>query len=284
MQDPQTPMATTPIVSVLNASVVKDGTLLIDDISWDIAPGERWILFGANGSGKTTLLEVVSSYLFPTRGTVSLFGHKLGTVDARTIRSRIGYVGPAPTQLLRTHLPSLDIVITGLHASFVDTRWHTYEEHDWERARECLGILHAERLAAREFGTLSEGEKKRVLIARSLMAAPDLLLLDEPGAGLDLGARERLIDSLVSLATTPSTPPVVLVTHHVEEIPPGFDRILVLAEGRAVACGNLDDVLTADTLRSTFGMPLEVEKRQRRWRAWAEIGPTDGSLGGDADV
>lgn len=286
MHDPDSPMAPTPIVSVQNASVVKDGTLLIDDISWNIGPGERWILFGANGSGKTTLLEVVSSYLFPTRGTVSLFGHKLGTVDARAIRSRIGYVGPAPTQLLRTHLPSIDIVITGLHASFVDTRWHTYEDHDWERARECLAVLHADRLADREFGTLSEGEKKRVLIARSLMAAPDLLLLDEPGAGLDLGARERLIDSLVSLAAAPSTPPVVLVTHHVEEIPPGFDRILVLAGGRAVACGSLDEVLTADTLRDTFGMPLEIEKRRTRWRAWVEINPADdsGGGGGDGDV
>lgn len=250
-------------------SVVRDGTLLLDGVSWQIDPGERWILFGANGSGKTTLLEVASSYLFPTRGTVELFGERLGRADVRTIRPRIGYVGPAPTQLVRTHLRSIDIVITGLHASFVDTRWHTYEDKDWDHARDCLRILHADSLTEREFRTMSEGEKKRVLIARSLMAAPDLLLLDEPGSGLDLGARERLIDSLNSLATHTSSPPIVLVTHHVEEIPPGFDRILVLAGGRVIASGLLDEVLTSDTLKQSFKMPLEVERREGRWRAWA---------------
>jgi iron complex transport system ATP-binding protein len=179
------------VVSIKEVTVIKDGHRLIEGVNWEIKAGERWILFGANGSGKTTLMEVVSSYLFPARGSVHLFGHKLGKVDVRKLRPRIGYVGPAPTQLVRTTFPGIEIVLTGLHASFVDTRWHTYEDADWERARECLRLLHAERLADREFGTMSEGEKKRVLIARSLMASPDLLLLDEPGSGLDLGARER---------------------------------------------------------------------------------------------
>jgi iron complex transport system ATP-binding protein len=263
-------MDTQPVVRVDHVSVVKDGTTLIEDISWEIGPGERWILFGANGSGKTTLLEVVSSYLYPTKGSVSLFGEPLKRADVRQLRPRIGYVGPAPTQFVRSHLRSLDIVITGLHASFLDTRWHTYEDEDWERASECLRTLHAERLADREFGTMSEGEKKRVLIARSLMADPDLLLLDEPGSGLDLGARERLVDSLVSLAGNTDAPPIVLVTHHVEEIPPGFEHVLVLAGGRAIASGPVDEVLTADTLSRTFDMPLEIERRGGRWRAWAD--------------
>lgn len=254
---------------------MKDGTQLIHNISWTIGSGERWILFGANGSGKTTLLEVVSSYLYPTSGTVHLFGERLGAADVRTLRPRIGYVGPAPTNYVRSHLRSIDIVITGLHASFVDTRWHTYEDSDWDRASECLAVLHADHLTDREFGTMSEGEKKRVLIARSLMSAPDLLLLDEPGSGLDLGARERLVDSLTSLAAAPSSPPIVLVTHHVEDIPPGFDQIVVLSGGRVVQSGKLDAVLTPDTLQRTFGLPLEVEQREGRWRAWARLEADD---------
>ena len=268
-------MDSQPIVRVEHVSVVKDGTPLIEDISWEIGPGERWILFGANGSGKTTLLEVVSSYLYPTRGSVSLFGEPIKRADVRRLRPRIGYVGPAPSQFVRSHLRSIDIVITGLHASFLDTRWHTYEDDDWDRAAECLRTLHAGRLADREFGTMSEGEKKRVLIARSLMASPELLLLDEPGSGLDLGARERLIDSLVSLAGAGNAPPIVLVTHHVEEIPPGFEHVLVLAGGRAIGAGRIGDVMTADTLSRTFDMPLEIERRDGRWRAWADPGAFD---------
>ncbi|MDH4116467.1 MAG: ATP-binding cassette domain-containing protein [Acidimicrobiia bacterium] len=258
-----------PVVSVDGVTVIKDGNRLIQDVDWTIRAGERWILFGANGSGKTTLMEVVSSYLFPARGSVHLFGHRLGKVDVRKLRPRIGYVGPAPTALVRTTFPSIEIVLTGLHASFVDTRWHTYDEADWERARECLRILHADRLSDRQFGTMSEGEKKRVLIARSLMSRPDLLLLDEPGSGLDLGARERLVDSLAALAASPEQTPVVLVTHHVEEIPPGFDHILMLAGGRVVTSGRIEEVLTSEALSETFDMPLQLERRELRWHAWA---------------
>jgi iron complex transport system ATP-binding protein len=257
------------VVDIDRVSVNKGGNLILREVDWKIRPGDRWVLFGANGSGKTTLMEVVSSYLFPTRGTAHLFGHKLGRVDVRELRKRIGYVGPAPTRLVRTNFPSLEIVVTGLHASFVDTRWHHYEESDWERARGFLRVLQAEHLAEREFSTMSEGEKKRVLIARALMASPDLLLLDEPGSGLDLGARERLVESLASLAADEDTAPVVLVTHHVEEIPPGFDHILMLAGGRVVTSGRLDEVLTADALSETFGMPLEIQRLGDRWRAWA---------------
>jgi iron complex transport system ATP-binding protein len=260
-----------PVVALEGVTVIRGGRHLIENVSWVIGPGERWVLFGANGSGKTTLMEVVSSYLMPSRGIAHLFGHRFGKVDVRSLRPRVGYVGPAPTQLVRHHLPSLEIVLTGLHASFVDSRWHSYTDHDWSRARECLRLLHAEQLADREFGTMSEGEKKRVLIARSLMAEPDLLLLDEPASGLDLGARERLVDSLAALASSDSSTPVVLVTHHVEEIPPGFDHMLILAGGRVIASGRLDDVLTREALSETFAMPLEIERRGPRWRAWAPV-------------
>ena len=262
-------------VEIDSVTVVKNGVRILDDINWTIEPGERWVLFGANGSGKTTLLEVVSTYLFPTRGTVHLFGERLGGTDVRALRPRIGYVGPGPTRYVRQSLPSIDVVVTGRHASFVGTRWHDYTDDDWRRARECLALMGVERLTDRTFGTMSEGEKKRVLIARALITSPDLLLLDEPGSGLDLGSRERLVGSLASLAADMGAPPVVLVTHHVEEIPPGFDKVLMIADGSVVAQGRVDEVLTAAALSTTFGMPLEIERRGQRWRAWARQEGTD---------
>lgn len=258
-----------PVVRLEHVSVHRNGQPILSDIDWEIGAGERWVLFGANGSGKTTLIDVISTYLRPTQGSVTLFGRPLGSVDVREVRKRIGYVGPAPTSLVRTHLRSVDIVVTGLHASFVDTRWHHYGNADWDFASACLHTLAADHLSERTFATLSEGEKKRVLIARALMTGPQLVLLDEPGSSLDLGARERLVDSLAALAANGSSPPVVLVTHHVEDIPPGFERILMLAGGRAVAKGRLEETLTAEALSIAFEMPLEVERRGRRWRAWS---------------
>ncbi len=270
-----------PVVSLQGVTVIKSGKRLLEDVSWQILPGERWVLFGANGSGKTTLMEVVSSYLFPARGSVRLLGERLGKADVRELRPRIGYVGAAPAALVRTTFPSVEVVLTGMHASFVDTRWHDYHPADWDRARECLRRMHAEHLAEREFGTMSEGEKKRVLIARSLMASPELLLLDEPAVGLDLGARERLVESLAALAGDGDPTPVVLVTHHVEEIPPGFGHIIMLSGGRVVANGSIADVLTAESLSTAFGMPLRLELTDRRWRAWSPIeGDTSDPIAG----
>ena len=258
-----------PVISLQNITVVRDGVVVLKDVDWDIHPGDDWVLFGANGSGKTTLLEVVSSYLFPTRGSDSILGEQLGRTDARELRSRIGYVGPAPTRLVRAQLPAIEIVVTGLHASFVDTRWHEYHDADWEWARACLEQLDATHLGDRKFSTLSEGEKKRVLIARSLMTRPELLLLDEPGSGLDLGARERLIASLDRLSSHDDAPPIILVTHHVEEIPTRFDKVLLLSGGRVVGSGSPQDVLTADTLSRTYGLPMQVQHDEGRWRAWS---------------
>lgn len=267
-------MTQQPVVSLQKVTVVRSGTQILDAIDWVIEPGERWVLFGANGSGKTTLLEVVSTYLFPTSGMVEVLGDRLGSMDVREMRPRIGFVGPVPSSLVRKHLRALDVVVTGRHASFVATRWHHYDDTDWELARECLRSVHAEDLAEREFGTMSQGEQKRVLIARSLVTRPELLLLDEPGSGLDLGARERLIESLAALAEDPGSPPVVLVTHHVEEIPPGFGHILMLAEGRVVAAGPIDEVLTNRALSEAFGMQLQLERHGDRWRAWSPPQPS----------
>lgn len=263
------PPAGDPVARLEHVSVQRDGQRILSDIDWEIGGGERWVLFGANGSGKTTLIDVLSTYSRPTHGLVTLFGRRSGTVDVRDLRKRIGYVGPAPTSYVRTHLRSIDIVVTGLHASFVDTHWHHYTDVDWDFANACLCTVQGENLTERTFSTLSDGEKKRVLIARALMTGPELLLLDEPGSSLDLGARERLVDSLAALAAELTSPPVVLVTHHVEDIPPGFDHILMLAGGRMVAKGRLEEVLTSQTLSTAFEMPLEVEQRGQRWRAWS---------------
>lgn len=264
-------VGTETVVEVAGATVMKAGRQLITDVDWTIRRGERWVLFGANGSGKTTLLNVVSTYQFPARGTVRVFGEQLGRTDVRELRPRIGYVGPAPAALVRSYLKSRDIVVTGKHAAFVDTRWHTYTDADWIAADRHLQTLQATQLATREFANLSEGEKKRVLIARALMANPELLLLDEPGAGLDLGARERLVASLAALAYDPDAPTVILVTHHVEEIPPGFNQVLTLAGGRVVAAGPIEEVLNSATLSEAYGMPLKLERSGDRYRAWGDI-------------
>ena len=258
-------------IDVRGVTVMKSGNELISDIDWQVGVGERWVLFGPNGSGKTTLLQVVSTYQFPARGTSSVLGEQMGKTDVRQLRPRIGYVGPAPMALVRRYLPCRDIVVTGRHAAFVDTRWHEYEEEDWKAAERHLETMGVTALADREFATLSEGEKKRVLIARALMAEPDLLLLDEPGAGLDLGAREGLVASLSALAVSESDITMVLVTHHVEEIPPGFDQTLVLSNGRVSASGKTADVLTSEALSAAYGMPLVVDSVEGRYRARGSI-------------
>jgi iron complex transport system ATP-binding protein len=277
--------SSSPAVSLADVTVIREGSTLLDGISWDIMPGEDWVLFGANGSGKTTLIEVVSTYLFPTRGEATVLGATFGKVDVRPVRRRIGYVGTRPADLVRPGYAAIDIVVTGLHASFVATRWHDYTDTDWERAASHLRTLDADELAHRRFGTLSDGEKQRVLIARALMAQPELLLLDEPGTGLDLGSRERLIVALGRLAKVRDAPPMVLVTHHVEDIPAGFDRTLMLAGGSVLASGETAAVLTPENLSAAFDLTLAVERHEGRWRAWhrGSVADPDGGLGLRAD-
>ncbi|MCY3652849.1 MAG: ATP-binding cassette domain-containing protein [bacterium] len=254
-------------IDLHKVTVMKGGKQLVSDINWQVGVGERWVLFGPNGAGKTTLLQVISTYQFPARGTATILGERMGRTDVRRLRPRIGYVGPAPAALVRRHLPCKDVVITGLHASFVDTRWHSYTSADRESSRMRLEQMGVADLADRAFATLSEGEMKRVLIARALMARPDLLLLDEPGTGLDLGAREGLIASLSALEEREKELTVVLVTHHVEEIPPGFESILILADGRVRAAGSIRKILTGETLSEIYGIPLTVSSLQGRYQA-----------------
>ena len=263
------PVSGSEIIALQGVSVLRDGQWLLTDIDWHVHDHERWVVLGPNGAGKTTMLQVASTYLMPTRGSVRLFGEVLGRVDVRDLRERVGYAGAGPAAMVRDYLPALEIVLTGKYASFVDSRWHEYDDADWSFGVHQLERLAAGRLADRRFGSLSAGEKQRVLIARSMMTNPELLLLDEATTGLDLGARETLVASLAELARDPDSPAVVLVTHHVEEIPETFDNVVMLSSGEIVAAGPIEATLTPELLAETFGVELRLERRAGRFHAWS---------------
>jgi iron complex transport system ATP-binding protein len=248
--------------------VVRDGRAILDGVDWTVHEHERWVVLGRNGSGKTTMLRIASCYMHPTAGTVDVLGHRLGRVDVRQLRARIGLTSAALADQLRPNLDALDVVMTAKYAA-LEPWWHTYTDDDRKRAATLLDRLGVGGLAERDFGTLSSGERQRVLLARTLMTDPGLVLLDEPNAGLDLGGREELVAALAALAGDPDSPPSILVTHHVDEIPPGFTHLLLLREGRVHAAGPIDTTLTAEHLSATFGLPLALERRNGRFSAFA---------------
>jgi len=246
----------------------RDEARILDNITWTVQPGERWVVLGPNGSGKTTLLRIAALRIHPTAGEVEVAGHRLGTVDIRAAWPHIGWTSAATAELLRPALTAHEVVLTALRGA-LEPWWHTYDDTDHARARSALERLHATALADRTFGTLSSGERQRVLLARTLVTDPAVLLLDEPAAGLDLGSREELVTTLATLAADPTIPPLVLVTHHLEEIPPGITHALLLRDGRIDASGPLAEVLTSDQLSRTFGLDLAVEATDDRWTARA---------------
>lgn len=225
--------------------------------------GERWVVFGPNGSGKTTLLQVASTYLWPSAGSVAVLGEAIGSVDSRTLREAIGYAGSGLEKTIRDEVSALDVVMTARHAALAPW-WHHYTDEDRDRALDLLARMGVGELADRAFGVLSTGERRRVQIARALMPEPSLLLLDEPSAGLDLGARETLVEDLAALAGDGTLVAIVLVSHHVEEIPAGFGHALVLRAGRAVASGPIEGALSSGPLSEAFGRPLVVERARGR--------------------
>jgi iron complex transport system ATP-binding protein len=256
------------VLAFSGVTVRRDGATLLDSISWEVSEGERWVVLGPNGAGKTTLLQVAAANLHPTRGTATILGDQLGAVDVFELRPRIGLSSAALAERLPARETVRDVVLTASYA--VVGRWReTYEDLDAERADELLDALGVAGLAERRFGTLSEGERKRVQIARALMTDPELMLLDEPAAGLDLGGREDLVRRLSVIAADPYAPALVLVTHHVEEIPPGFTHVLLLRDGRVVTAGPIETHLTAATLGETFGLDLRLERVGDRWAARA---------------
>jgi iron complex transport system ATP-binding protein len=254
------------VVHMSDVGVRRGTTHLLAGVNWSVELDERWVILGANGAGKTTLLRLAAAELHPTSGQVHVLGEQLGRVDVRELRTRVGFCSAALLARVPPGERVIDIVVSAGYA--VLGRWREeYEQLDTGRAQElckALGIAH---LAEREFGTLSEGERKRTLIARALMTDPEMLLLDEPAAGLDLGGREDLVGRLTELAFDPDAPTTILVTHHVEEIPPGFTHLMLLADGGVVAQGLLEDVLTGDNLSATFGQPLMLERLGDRYFA-----------------
>ena len=255
-----------PVLRLSDVSVVRGEARILDSVNWVVNEAERWVILGPNGAGKTTLLQVASARMHPTTGTVDLLDERLGTVDVFELRPRIGLASSALAEVIPPMERVIDVVVTASYA--VVGRWReTYDGMDRRRAEELLAALGATSLAARRFGSLSEGERKRVQIARALMTDPELLLLDEPAAGLDLGGREDLVARLNTLALDPDSPTSVLVTHHVEEIPPAFTHALLLRGGRVVAAGEVHQVMTSSWLTATFGLPLILDRRDDRFSA-----------------
>ncbi|HEX5012832.1 MAG TPA: ATP-binding cassette domain-containing protein [Candidatus Limnocylindrales bacterium] len=263
------------ILRLTGVSVRRSGRTILGPIDWAVGDGERWVVVGPNGSGKTTLVHVASTYLWPTTGAVEVLGETIGKVDARELRRRVGYAGSGLEVAIDPSLTALDVVVTARHAA-LGPWWHEFTDADRERARSLLDEIGAGDLASHEFGTLSTGERRRVQIARALMPDPDLLILDEPGSSLDLGARETLVRDLGRLAGRPAPRGLVLVTHHVEEIPRGFGHALVLGSGRAVAAGRIGEALTADALSEAFRLAISVERTNGRFRAWLAAEGGDG--------
>jgi iron complex transport system ATP-binding protein len=256
------------VVELAGVSVVRGGATLLNDIDLTVDEADRWVVIGPNGAGKTTLLQLLAAQIHPTTGVVGLLGEVLGTVDVFDLRPRIGLTSAALAERIPRAERVHDVVVSASYA--VVGRWREeYDDFDHQRAKDLLQQLRIEPLADRTFGTLSEGERKRVQIARALMTDPELLLLDEPAAGLDLTGREALVATLSALALDPYAPASVLVTHHVEEIPVGVTHALLLREGQVVAAGPLRSALTAANLTETFDIPLTLAETDGRWTARA---------------
>ncbi|HET9654380.1 MAG TPA: ABC transporter ATP-binding protein [Kineosporiaceae bacterium] len=254
------------VLDLVGVSVVRNGSTILDEVTWSVDEGERWVVLGPNGAGKTTLMQIAGARMHPTRGRAGILGETLGQVDVFELRPRIGLASAAFAESLPADELVRDVVLTAAYA--IAGRWReNYEELDHGRAKDLLAAFGVDHLAERTFGTLSEGERKRVQLARSLMADPELVILDEPAAGLDLGGRETLVRDLAELAGDRRSPVLILVTHHVEEIPPGFTHALLLRQARVVAAGPVDEVLTEELLTSTFDVPLLVDKTGNRWTA-----------------
>ena len=263
------------VLALAGVSVVRGSNTLLDDVDWEVEEGERWVVLGPNGAGKTTLLQLASARMHPTTGVVGVLGEVLGAVDVFELRPRIGLASATIAERIPASELVGNVVVTASYA--IVGRWREeYDEQDYHRAMGLLGSMGVAHLADRTFGTLSEGERKRVQIARALMADPELMLLDEPAAGLDLGGREDLVARLGALASDVEAPALVLVTHHVEEIPPGFTDVLLLREGKIVAAGPIERTLTAENLSATFGLPLALERYGDRWAARAQADAVQG--------
>jgi len=254
------------VINLVDVSVVRGGRAILADVDWAVSEGEAWVVLGPNGAGKTTILQVAGTLIHPSLGSAEILDERLGGVDVFELRPRIGLASSALAAQVPPAERVRNVVVTSAWA--VLGRWREqYDVADLDRADQLLRAWGLAPLADARFGTLSEGERKRTTIARALMADPELLLLDEPAAGLDLGGREDLLRRIDALLADEYAPTVVMVTHHVEEIPAGATHVLLLRDARVVAAGPIDDVLTSDNVSTTFGLPVTVTKLGQRWSA-----------------
>ncbi len=258
----------TTVIRLDDVSLVRDSKPILDRIHWTVEDNQRWVIIGPNGAGKTSLLRIAAAQIHPSLGTAQVLAETLGEVNVFELRTRIGFASSA----LAAHIPNsetvLDAVMTASYA--VTGRWNEkYDEIDERRARRVLAEWHLQDFADRAFGTLSDGERKRTQIARAVMTDPELLLLDEPVASLDLAAREQTIKIIGAYASAPSAPAIVMVTHHLEEIPAGFTHALILQNGKIFAAGEIEHTITSDKISEAFGLPITVDVVEGRYRARA---------------
>lgn len=255
------------VLDIRHATVRRGRKLLLDDVSWTVGADERWVVLGPNGAGKSTLMQLAAAQMFPTSGSVSVLEETLGAVDVFELRPRIGFCSNAVANTIPPRETALNAVVTAAYG--VTGRWREdYERLDERRAFDLLNTWGVGTVFDRPFSTLSEGERKRVQIARALMTDPELLLFDEPGAGLDLAGRESLVASMAELVAWEDAPTSVLVTHHLEEIPQGFTHVLLLRDGQVVSAGPIGETLTAENLSITFDMSLDLVERSGRYSAF----------------
>lgn len=253
-----------------NVSYVRNGRPILSDVTWEVRSDERWVILGPNGAGKTTMLKMGTGHEYPTRGTVDILESRLGAVDVFELRTRVGFASSAQARRIPDSEKVRDVVLTAAYS--VEGRWReSYDGLDIRQADRILGEWGLAEFADHTFGTLSDGERKRALIARAVMTDPELLLLDEPTASLDLGSRERLIQTLSGYAQSPYSPAMIMVTHHVEEIPPGFTHALLVRDGAVTAAGPLRETLTAANLEQTFGLQLQLSETNGRFAAVAVV-------------
>jgi iron complex transport system ATP-binding protein len=257
------------VIRLEGVTVERDGTAILQNLSWTVRAGENWVLFGPNGAGKTTLLQLLNGYLWPTRGTVEVLGRRLGQVDVRELRRSIALVSDALSGLLNRDLNGLEVIVTGARAHL--NLFEPLTTAETLHARDLARLIHAGDLLEKSFSVMSTGERQRILIARALMARPRLVILDEPCAGLDLARREELLRTVTAAARSGTTKSVIFTTHHVEEIAGVFTHALLLSAGTAVAAGPINRVLTSANLTRAFGLPVNLIRRHGRLYAHASI-------------
>ncbi len=257
-----------PLLRVDQVAVTRSGKMILGPISWQIFEGERWVILGPNGAGKTTLLQLLAALIHPTQGSVQILGEAMGAVDVFELRPRIGFTSSAMLELLPHDERVMDIVLTSAYA--IAGRWQEeYDLWDESRAKALLTTFGVRNLGERIFGTLSEGEKKRVQISRALMADPEILLLDEPAAGLDLGGREDILQRITEYTSDEHSPATVIVTHHIEEIPAGSTHALLLKDGMIAHSGPISEVLTESNIKEVFEVEINLAFNGKRYFASA---------------